>query len=760
MHEYRVAVRELAEFCHRQGDIDYRFTPSPTAIEGIEGHQQVYQRRVGAYQAEHPVEQVFSGEAFSLRVSGRADGYDALLGCVEEIKTCRVAVAEIPLLVQQLHAAQALLYAGLICMAEPQRQQLKVRVCYFNIDTNEETLITVEHSRESALGFLEQTLADYTVWLSQLHQSRQQRDASINDLEFPHAEYRAGQREMAELVYKCVDQQGQLLLQAPTGIGKTAAVIFPALKAIARGKHDVVAFVTAKTVGRRAAEQTLASMQAQGLQLIAVSVTAKDRVCFSPGKACHGDDCEFAAGYYDRLPAARSAAVGDAQLLTRDRIEGLAREHSVCPYQLASDLLPWADFCVADIHYFYSLLGGLGAPLEYGSRQWSIVLDEAHNLPARARNMYAAELHKKRLLAVRKDAPTAVVKALNNCNRALLELQKQAWQESEFDTANEIPAPLLNSLQRLVMAVAEAMGADPQLLQRRAELRDFYFDTLQWLRVAENFGPDFRFEMRRRSAAKQSLSVRLNCLDPSRLLAQRQQRPCSVTAFTATANPPMWLLKSLGFDTAAVYQALPSPFTQQQFRVRINTGIDTRYQQREQSLPRLADTIAQWLRDVAGNCIVYFPSYAYMNATLMLLDAHLSRREVIVQSPEQDDAVRDELLRRLREESTIAAFCILGGVFGEGIDLPGDDLCSVVVVGVGMPQLNQDTRTLQDYYQATVGDGFEHAFVYPGMQKVSQALGRVIRTSNDQGQALLIDSRYRQPAYRRLLPPWWDYELD
>ena len=446
--------------------------------------------------------------------------------------------------------------------------------------------------------------------------------------------------------------------------------------------------------------------------------------------------------------------------MTRERIESLSREHGVCPYQLASDLLPWADFCIADMHYFYSLLGGLGAPLEQGSRQWSIVLDEAHNLPPRARNMYAAELHKKRLLAVRKNAPVAVVKALNNCNRALLELQKQPWLEPEFDSAHELPPSLLSSMQRLVTAVAEAMAADAQLLQRLTELREFYFDTLQWLRVADNFGPDFRFEMYRRSAAKQSLVVRLNCLDPSRLLAQRQLRPCSVTAFTATANPPLWLLKALGFEATAVFQALPSPFTPQQFRVRINTRIDTRYQQREQSLSRLVETIIDWLAEVPGNCIVYFPSYAYMSAALVLLDTHLVEREVIVQAPDQGDAVRDELLRRLRDETSIAAFCILGGVFGEGVDLPGDDLCSVVVVGVGTPQLNQDTRALQDYYQTTVGDGFEHAFVYPGMQKVSQAMGRVIRTVSDQGQALLIDSRYRQPAYRQLLPPWWDYELD
>jgi DNA excision repair protein ERCC-2 len=760
MIEYRVAVRELAEFCQRRGDIDYRFTPSPTAVEGVEGHQQVTRGRPSSYQAEYPLEQVFPGELFKLRLSGRADGYDPQLGCVEEIKTCRVAVADIPASVQQLHRAQALLYAGLVCLAEPARQQLQVRVCYFNIDTGTETLLPAEHDRESALAFLEQTLALYGDWLSQMHLLRQQRDNSLNKLQFPHPDYRAGQREMAELVYKCIDQQGQLLLQAPTGIGKTAAVIFPALKAIARGKHDVVAYVTAKTVGRRAAEQALASMQEQGLQLIAVSVTAKERICFSPGKACHGEDCEYAAGYYDRLPQARRAAVCHPDILTRDRIESLAREHRVCPYQLVTDLLPWVDFCIADIHYFYSLLGGLGGQLEQGGRQWSIVLDEAHNLPARARDMYAADLHKKRLLAVRKIAPPPVVKALNYCNRALLELQKQAWQQPEFDSASEIPAPLLGSLQQLVGTVAEAVAADPQLLQRAVELRDFYFDTLQWLRVAENFGADFRFEMHRRTAARQSLSVRLNCLDPARLLAERQQRPRSVTAFTATANPPRWLQKSLGFDAGAAYQALASPFAPRQYRVRINTRIDTRYQQRQRSLPGLADAIVQWLREVPGNCIVYFPSYAYMSAALQLLESRLLQREVIVQLPEQGDAVRDQLLRRLHEESAIAAFCILGGVFGEGIDLPGEALRSVVVVGVGTPQLNQDTRTLQEYYQGTVGAGFEHAFVYPGMQKVSQALGRVIRTVTDEGQALLIDSRYRQPGYLQLLPPWWHYELD
>ncbi len=587
---------------------------------------------------------------------------------------------------------------------------------------------------------------------------RDQRDLSLATLPFPHGEFRRGQRELAELTYKCIDQGGQLLLEAPTGIGKTAAVIYPALKAMATGKHDRVVFVTSRTVGRRAAEDTLALFADSGYCGSAISLTARDSICLSPGSACHGDDCPFARAYYDKLPAAMSDAIG-CQRLRRREIESIAREHEVCPYQLSLDLMPWMDVVIADIHYVYSLTAAVGALMEGQRQRWAILVDEAHNLPDRARGMFSAVIAKSAVMVARQVSDAAVGNSLDKVNRRLLALQKEDWSEPDFDSREEQPGKLLEALQLFVAAVSERLSAQPAYLQRRPELLDFYFDTLQFLRVAENWGEDFRLELSR-DTGRQSLRVKLVCLDPARLLAQGHARAHAVAAFSATLSPLEWSRSCLGLSGDAVCHRAVSPFSPDQLAVSIAVDIDTRYRQRESSLPGLASTLLAWLEEVPGNCIVYFPAYRYLrDCTELLAHAGLDQlqRQVWIQQPGLGESARDELLRQLADRRDMVAFCILGGVFGEGIDLPGEQLASIVVVGVGMPQLNRQTRQLQDWYQQRYGSGFEYAFVYPGMQKVDQALGRVVRRLQDRGHALLIDPRYGQQRYRQLLPPWWEY---
>ncbi len=749
----RLAVRELAAFCHRSGDIDYRFTPSPSAEHGIAGHQLLQARRGGDYQAEYPLEAVLDLGDFALRLAGRADGFDATAGLLEEIKTCRVERDAIPEAVEALHWAQLMLYGGLLCRAEPERAGLTLQLTYYQVDSGEEWPRLEEHGRDALLAFLDDSLEQMGQWLAQEHAWQQRRDSSLAALEFPYGEFRDGQRSMAETVYKCIAQSGQALLEAPTGTGKTAAALYPALKALATGRHERIAYITARTVGRQAAEHTLRDFAGQGMALRRLSLTAKDSICFSPGKACHAEDCPFAEGYYDRLPAAMEAAVNE-QHLDREAIERIARGHQVCPYNLALDLIPWVDLCVADMHYVYSFHAGLAGSYAERGQRWSLLLDEAHNLPERAREMYSASLHKADLMAARREAGGAVKRALDACNRALLALGKEDWLEADYDSREQAPEALVNTLQRFTAAVGEQLAATPLFLQSRPRLLDFYFECLQFQRVLEVFDTDFRFEMTRAGDA-QGLAVKLRCLDASRLLAQRQRQPVSVSAFSATLSPPHWMLAELGFDEQAVFQSLASPFSPDQFQVALNTGLDTRYRARQATAPVLADTIAQWLADHPGNCIVYFSAYRYMDDVLALLPP--TGRQLLVQSRQWREAERHELLNTLREERNVVAFCILGGVFGEGIDLPGDALASVVVVGTGLPQFNREREVLRDYYQDRLGRGFQYAYLYPGMQRVSQALGRVIRTETDRGSALLIDPRYGDPEYRQLLPPWWEY---
>jgi DNA excision repair protein ERCC-2 len=757
MIEITVPVRDLVAFCHRCGDIDHRFSPSPTGEQGVAGHQRVYGRRPDSYRSEYAVQYRHSQGDLQLLLRGRADGYDPAAAVVEEIKTCRVDPALIPEAVVRMHLAQARIYAAIIAQ-EQGLAQVEVRLTWFNIDSAREQPLSQTYTREELADFLHSSLQRFGDWLHTLARLRQQRDATLATLEFPYGSFRAGQREIAELVYKCIDQAGQLLVEAPTGIGKTAAVLYPALKALATGKHERIVYVTAKTVGRRAAEDTLHSFADAGLQLSALSLTAKESICLSPGKACHGDDCPYARGYYDRLPQALDAALASPSLQRVD-IESLACRFDVCPYQLALDLLPWVDVVIADLHYVYSLTATLGSMMQQDERRWTVLLDEAHNLPDRARGMYRASLAKADLMALKRSSPPALGAALEKINRAMLGLLKEQWQEQYYDSREQLPPDLLQALQQFVATTGEQLGQLPALLHRQPLLLDFYFEVLQFQRVADNWGEDFRFECTR-DAGRQSLRVALTCLDPARLLGERQQPLHAMAAFSATLSPPHWTRAALGLASDSVYRRLLSPFDQSQLEVFLATGVDTRYSQRRHTLRALAETVLAWLRRETGNCIVYFPSYRYLEDCLQQMQraglGDLPRR-LWVQRRDRGASGREELLPLLEECRNVAALCILGGVFGEGIDLPGQRLTSVVVVGVGLPQFNRETEQLRDWYQRRYSAGFEFAYLYPGMQKVDQALGRVVRGCGDRGRALLIDSRYRERQYRELLPPWWTY---
>jgi DNA excision repair protein ERCC-2 len=753
MPEYRVSVRELAEFCHRRGDIDYRFSPSPSAEEGIAGHQRLQSRR--GYTAEYALDAVFDAGEFTVRVAGRADGYSEQGPLLEEIKTCRVRRESIPEPVEAVHMAQLMLYGGLLCHGQPELGEVELQLTYLNIDTEEEWMRRERQSASTLRQFLDDSVAEMQRWLRLQHQWRQRRDESLEALAFPFPAYRPGQREMAETVYKCIASKGQLLIEAPTGTGKTAAVLYPALKALAVGKHERICYVTARTVGRFAAEDTLRNFEAQGMALRRLSVSAKETICFSPGRACHGDDCPYARGYYDRLPAALQDAMRE-EALDRAGIEHIARVHSVCPYQLGMDLLPWVDLCIGDIHYVYSFNASISGHYSERRLHWTVLLDEAHNLPARAREMYSAELEKQRLMEARRESSGAVRRALDRCNRVLLELNREPWQVSDFHSREQPSEALLTALQRFVGAVGEQQVSAPLYLQQRPALLDFYFAALQFHRVLEVYADDYRFELRR-SESRQSLVVKLRCLDASRLLSENQRRPTAVTAFSATVSPADWVLRELGFGDAAVFSSLASPFDPGQFDVVLDTTLDIRYRAREASLPALAATLVRWLEEHPGNCIVYFSAYSYMADAVQLLRDRTPRRHICVQERNWREAERAGLLATLREREDVVAFCILGGVFGEGIDLPGAALKSVVVVGVGLPQFNREREVLNRYYRQKLGRGFEYAYQYPGMQRVCQALGRVVRCESDTGSALLIDSRYQEAGYRGLLPPWWHY---
>jgi DNA excision repair protein ERCC-2 len=743
MPELVVSVRELAAFCHRAGDLDSGVGPSPSASEGVRAHRALGARRGAGYQAEYPVDAVFSLEGLSLRLRGRADGYEPEAARVEEIKTCRVDPARLPADLSRLHLAQAKLYAALIARSEG-HESLCVRLTWYQIDRDREWPLDQDYSAAELADFLDDSLRRYARWLLTVLRHRERRDASIHALPFPFPAFRRGQRELAELVYKCVHLGGQLMLEAPTGLGKTAAVLFPAIKALAAGRHEHLVLCTAKHSGRRAAEEALVRLRDDGLIASSLSLTARERICFSPGRACRADDCEFARGYWDRLPAAREEAFALAAL-DQAALESVARRHRVCPYQLGLDLLPWMDAVVADQHHVFSLSAAIGDLATAGTGRWSVLVDEAHNLPPRARGMYSASVAREygEAHALLRGEPRRL---LGDLHAALHGAMVAAPEGS-----GTLPPPsLLEKMQALIAAITrqQALAAAPGL---PPAVQGMVFELAHFLRVAERYGDDFACEA-------QDERLHLVCIDPARLLARRHEVLHAVVAFSATLSPENWMRSALGLDNGAVFRRCASPFSAGQLQVCIEPGIDTRLVQRENSLPALVATLLRWLQDWPGNCLIFFPSRQYLERCAQPLQAQLGDR-YLWQQPGPGKPFTEALHSVLESRRDVCALCLLGGSYAEGIDLPGDQLRSVVLVGPGLPQPDRDNRRQQAWFESRYGQGFRFASLYPAMQRVNQSLGRVIRGDRDQGGALLIDPRFASPAYRSLLPAHWEYRV-
>jgi DNA excision repair protein ERCC-2 len=753
MTDVTVSVRELVAFCHRSGSIDHRFQPSPSAADGQRGHREVTAGRPDSYRAEYPLEYRRDGPRRRLLLRGRADGVDSAAALVEEIKTCRIDPARMPEALSRQHLAQGRLYAAMLAAAEG-LPAVTVRLVWYQLDERREHVLEQRYTAAELGAFLASSLDRWEHWLDALARHRSARDASIDALAFPHGAYRPGQRAAAELVYRCIDRGGQLLLEAPTGIGKTMASLYPALKALSRNKHDRLVFCTARHTGRRAAEEALVRLEAGGLHCTRLSLTARERICFSPGRACRPEECRFARGYYDKLPAAREEALQLARL-DQPALEALARRHDLCPYQLGLDLLPWSDLVIADQHYVFGLGAAFGTLAAERGERWSVLVDEAHNLPERARAMYSAALDGALLRRARRAARGRLRRALAAVEDSLGALAAAAPGDADDVRTFAAPPPsALEALQAFTVAAAETLLRRPGLLAAPGPLQDVWFEALAFLRVAENRGADYRCELAA-PANGAAPTLALNCIDPARLLARRHGAMHATVAFSATLSPAEWMRDRLGLGPAAVWHRCPSPFAPEQLRVHIDGTVDTRWRAREATRAALVQRILAWAREHPGNCLVFFPSYRYLEDCRELLDAgaRADGRRPWVQEP----APATDLLALLAAETAVLGLCILGGGYSEGVDLPGDQLRSVVIVGAGLPQLGRETRLQRDWYAGRGVDGFAFACLYPALQRVNQALGRVVRGPGDRGAALLIDPRYREPAYRGLLAPQWCY---
>lgn len=743
---FTIAVRELVEFTAKTGDLDLRFTPAPTAQEGIEGHRIVAARRGAGYEAELALRAEFG--ALSLR--GRCDGYDPAQNLLEEIKTYRGDLHRLPDNQRALHWAQAKLYGAMLC-AERELETLDIAIVYFDIGTQKETPVTQTFSAFELQAFYHEHCTRFLQWAQQEMAHRRARDSSLTTLQFPWPDFRHGQRLLAEGVYRAARDGHCLLAQAPTGIGKTMGTLFPLLKACPTQALDRIFFLTAKTPGRALALEAMQRLQSsdENLKIRVLELTARDKVCVHPDKECHGESCPLAQRFYDRLPAARAAAVVDG-FLDQPAVQRIAATHQVCPYYLSQELARWSDVVVGDYNYWFDVTALLYSLAQ--QREWKVAVlaDEAHNLIDRAREMYSIELQPARLAALRKIVPTALKRPLGRLQKAWDALHDHA---PEYTVLNELPADFVATLQNVIVKIADWQSQYP--LETGPELLQFYFDVLHFQRMLELMGSHSFIDLLT-PAHGSGRALRIRNVIPAPHLAPRIAACHTLTLFSATLTPPELYRHLLGLPASTAWLDVPSPFDAAQLTVHIVDRISTRYRDRDASLRPIADLMATQYHEQPGNYLAFFSSHDYLQRALATFREHHPTVPVREQARSMDEAARTAFLQGFGTDTRGIAFAVLGGAFGEGIDLPGDRLIGAFVATLGLPQVNPMNETIRECLQTHFGAGYDYTYLYPGIQKVVQAAGRVIRTREDRGVVYLIDDRFGWGKVRGLMPGWWE----
>jgi len=744
-----VAVRALCEFTAKVGDLDLRFTPSPSAQEGIAGHRTVASRRSAHYQNEVALE----GEYEELKVRGRADGYDPDSNRLEEVKTYRGDLDAQPANHRQLHWAQVKVYGWLMCQ-KLGLAHIDLALVYFDIVGEGETSLNQRFAAADLQCFFNRQCALFLGWARQEMQHRDARNRAAQALAFPHSAFRPGQRNLAESVYKAVSTGRCLMAQAPTGIGKTVGTIFPMLKALAPQQLDKVLFLTAKTPGRKLALDAAQVLYASSpeLPLRVLELVARDKACEHLDKACHGESCPLAKGFYDRLPAARIAAA-NVRLLDQHNLREVALEHGLCPYYLSQEMARWSDLVVADYNYYFdvgALLFGLAQ-----LNQWrvAVLVDEAHNLVERARSMYSASLDQYTLKTVRDTAPEPLKKPLQRLNREWNALHKD--QLAPYQAYAARPDKMLQALSLCASAMGDYFNDHPEALN--GDLQAFYFEALQFAKVAELFNEHFIFDisLRQLRGKRSSSTLCLRNVVPAEFIRPRLTAARSSVLFSATLSPRHYYADLLGLPADTAWVDVESPFNAAQLRVRIVDEVSTRFVHRQASLEPIVELIAEQFAHQPGNYLAFFSSFDYLQQVALLLAERHPHIALWQQSRGMAEAERRAFLEQFTEHSQGVGFAVLGGAFGEGIDLPGARLIGAFIATLGLPQLNPVNEQMKQRMGAIFGSGYDYTYLYPGIQKVVQAAGRVIRSQQDQGVVMLIDDRFGEARVRQLLPRWW-----
>lgn len=764
--EIRISVRNLVEFVLRSGDIDNRRTAGAQkeAMQaGSRLHRKLQKRMGPEYRAEVLLKHQVEEDGFTLLIEGRADGIVHKKGgkhaLIDEIKGI---YRDVDYLTEasEVHLAQARCY-GYFYGLQHELESLTIQITYCSIETEEIRRFSEERSVQDLQEWFAGLIHEYVKWARYLSQNADWRDESLKTLEFPYP-YRPGQRDLAVSVYRTEARRRRLFIQAPTGIGKTLSVIYPSLKAIGEGHGEKLFYLTAKSITRSVAEEALALLRERGLYFRSVTITAKEKLCVLDTPECNPDACPRAKGHFDRVNDAVFEILHQEFGITREVILAYAEKWKICPFEFCLDISSFVDGIICDYNYVFDPDVRLKRYFADGIQgDYLFLVDEAHNLVPRAREMYSAQLLKEDVLQVKclvKNRSLKLVRHLDRLNRLLLELKR----ECEHFVLLPDAAHLITVLNHLFSEL-ETLLEDPAEFEGRDTVLEFYFAVRSFLNIYERVDENYRIYTELLESG--DFMVRLFCVNPIRNIGECLAQGASTVFFSATMLPIRYYRELLSNEEEDYTVYVNSPFSQEQRLLLLASDVTSRYTRRnEAEYQKILSYLYQMTKARQGNYIVFFPSYQYLLSVYHLLEREKKNGKtdsdltVIVQSSHMTEEEREKFLAEFerKREGSLAAFCVMGGLFSEGIDLKEDRLIGVMVVGTGLPMVCTEQEILRDYFEEKEQAGFAFSYQYPGMNKVMQAAGRVIRTACDKGVILLLDDRFLQRDYRELFPREWE----
>lgn len=747
-----ISVRELVSYVYRTGSIDERFQTNTALVEGTAIHQEIQKKYKESDQSEVFLEYEYEKDNIQLHIQGRCDGLlESEEGpIIDEIKSTARELDEIEETTHPVYWAQAKGYAFIYATNE-ELNHIQVQLTYVQKRTKEKKRFLHTYTYEELSMFMEDTINEYSSYARILLHIREQKRQTIPELSFPFPSYREGQRKLAGSVYRTVEEKRNLFAQAPTGIGKTISTLFPAIKALQLDDMDRIYYLTAKTITRATAEEALLRMKEMGLQLRSVTLTAKDKICFQEETICQPDYCSFADGYYDRINGAVVDILLNETQMTRPIIEHYARKHRICPFEFSLDLTDVVDVIIGDYNYIFDPRVSLKRLMPDRKKKTALLVDESHNLVERAREMYSASIRQQSYVTVTEDwrgENDSLVKAAMAIER---DLHRFYSSKEEHIRLENVPGELEENIERF-LAEAESILQDDAEGERAERLVDVYFESQRFMKILEFVNEHYRIIGE--STPEGNFTLKLFCLDPSHVLKETTKTFRSGIFFSATLSPFAYYKEMLGGTKDDYILHLPSPYDSSQIDVMI-TPLSTRYKSRSHTLTELARRLQHQVEEHQGNHLFFFPSYQYMEMVYHEF-RKLSEVDAVMQERGMDEDRREDFLAQFEVGGRLVGFAVLGGIFSEGVDLRGNRLNGVAVVGIGLAPRSFEKELIKEYFNEKGRNGYDYAYVYPGMNKVLQAGGRLIRSEADHGAIQLVDDRFLSKKYLQLLPEDWE----